>query len=81
MTTNGFLVTQDIVGAHSTMQDYPLYVDDLLTRSEDGSWFKEGPGLGIGGFELTEEQIATLKPVSFRHYGLNYRILDLEEDS
>ena len=23
-------------------------------KSEDGSWLKEGPGLGIGGFELTE---------------------------
>lgn len=79
MTFNGFLVTQDIVGAHRTMQDYPLHVDDLLVKSEDGSWFKEGPGLGIGGFELTDEQVATLKPVSFQRYGLNYRIMDLED--
>jgi len=78
MTANGFLVTEDIVGAHRTMQDYPLYVNDLLVQSEDGSWFKEGPGLGIGGFHLSDEQVATLKPVNFKSFGLSYRIMDSE---
>ena len=76
MANKGFLVTKEIVGAHRTMEDYPLYVDDLLTRSEDGTWFKEGPGLGISGFELTEDQVATLKPVDFKFYGLAYKIID-----
>lgn len=75
----GFLVTEMIRGAHATLSDYPLYPDDLLTKTEDGTWFKEGPGLGIGGFHLTAEQEAKLKPVKFKFSGLNYRILP-EED-
>lgn len=81
MTSNGFLVTEKIVGAHFSMKDYPLYPDDLLTQHEDGTFFKEGPGLGIGGFELTEEQVATLKPVNFQFHGLNYGVTAPEEEA
>lgn len=70
---NGYLVTEEIHGAHALL-DYPLYGDDLLVELDDGTFFKEGPGMGIGGFTLTEAQKATLKPVSFRFVGLNYVI-------
>lgn len=72
--TDGFLVTETIRGAHFSIQDYPLLEGDLLMLTEDGTYFKEGPGLGIGGFTLTEEQIATLKPVTFTARGLNYHV-------
>jgi len=71
--SKGYLVTEEIRGAHALL-DYPLYCDDLLVELDDGTFFKEGPGMGIGGFSLTETQKATLKPVNFHFVGLNYVI-------
>lgn len=41
--------------------DYPLLPGDIVTRESDGRWMKHAPGLGIGGFLLTEEDVATLE--------------------
>lgn len=71
--SKGYLVTEEIRGAHSLL-DYPLYRDDLLVELEDGTFFKEGPGMGIGGFSLSDAQKSTLKPVNFHFVGLNYVI-------
>lgn len=69
---DGFRVTEQIDNASAKMPDYPLLPDDLLVREANGSFFKEAPGIGVGGFRLTPEQIATLQPVTFTHFGLNY---------
>lgn len=69
----GYLVTEEIQNAHFIL-DYPLYEEDLLVEQEDGTFFKEGPGMGIGGFTLSEAQKTTLKPVNFRFVGIDYVI-------
>lgn len=71
----GYLVTTDIAGAHPKL-DYPLFEGDLLVPEESDTWFKECPGLAVGGFKLSEEQTQTLKPVEFQRQGLNYIIAD-----
>lgn len=75
--SKGFLVTEQIDGARADMPDYPLMVDDLLIRYPDGFW-KVCPGVSIGGFKLTDEQISTLRPVRFICQGLDYTILPSE---
>jgi hypothetical protein len=60
-TVEGMLVTVRIDGAHPKL-DYPLLPGDLLLDRGDGTYGKFGPGLGIEGFELTPEQVSTLKP-------------------
>jgi hypothetical protein len=69
---NGFVVTTEIQGAHRRMDDYPLLPGDLLVREEDGSYWKECPGMSVGGFVLTNEQAASLRSVEYQVYGLNY---------
>jgi hypothetical protein len=68
---NGFVVTEEINGARRH-DDYALLPGDLLVREEDGSYWKECPGLSIGGFHLTPEQVATLRAVEYQRLGLNY---------
>lgn len=68
----GLVVTTEITGAHPQMDDYPLLPGDLLVAEEDGTYFKECPGMAVGGFRLTPEQAATLRSVEFRVAGLNY---------
>lgn len=75
MSTPGFMVTTRIDGAHKTMPTYPLLPDDLLVREADGTFHKECPGISVGGFTLTDEQIADLKPVEFIARGLDYSVL------
>lgn len=73
----GYLVTEKIVGANSKISKYPLLPEDLLTWDEDEAfWWKECPGIQVGGFQLTDEQKATLKFVKFRMVGLNYKVVD-----
>lgn len=73
----GFLVTETVNGAHRnpSLASYPLLPDDIIIQDEDGSWFKECPGVAIGGFILTADQEATLKPVRFVVNGLSYSIV------
>lgn len=61
-TVEGLLVTVQIDGAHPKLTDYPLLPGDLLLSRGGGIYNKFGPGLGIEGFQLTPEQVATLKP-------------------
>lgn len=68
----GFVVTERIEGAHPKHTSYPLLPGDLLVASLDGSWWKECPGIAVGGFVLTDEQVATLREVEFHRNGLQY---------
>jgi hypothetical protein len=61
-TISGLLVTVEIKGAHPLHTDYSLLPGDLLLKRKDGTYGKFGPGLGIEGFRLTPEQVATLEP-------------------
>lgn len=63
----GWTVTEKIEGARSQYDDYPLLPGDFIVEedgtdpdAEAGTFFKVGPGLGVGGFRLTDEQRATL---------------------
>lgn len=74
----GKMVTKEIRGAHRNpkMEKYALLVGDILVLDEkDGSYMKECPGVAIGGFVLTDEQVASLEDVKFENTGLAYRII------
>lgn len=73
----GFRVTERIDSAAPKIPDYPLLPDDLLVREANGSFTKEAPGFCVGGFHLTPEQIATLHPVTFTTFGLDYAMTDV----
>ena len=75
---HGLLLEEEIIGANQKFPGYHLYPGDLLHEAEDGSFTKVFPGLTIVGLRLTDEQIARLKPVSYREDGLNYHLS--EED-
>lgn len=68
---NGYVVTSEINAARADM-DYPLLPGDLLVLEDDGSYWKECPGMSVGGLRLTDEQAATLRPVEYKVFGLNY---------
>lgn len=70
----GYQVTERIEGAHPYF-DYPLLPGDLLTVEEGDTFMKEAPGLAVGGFTLTPEQVATLRKVDFQRLGLNYEVI------
>lgn len=53
--------TQSLEGKHPIHADYPLLPGDILTRSSDGTFAKHAPGIGVFGFVLTEQDIATLE--------------------
>lgn len=76
MTNDGYRVTEEIAGAKPSVPRYPLLPGDLLVKEPDGSYFKECPGVAVGGFLLTPEQEATLEPVKFLRQGLNYQIVE-----
>jgi len=67
---DGFVVTEQIDHARPDM-DYPLLPGDLLIKHE-GEWWKECPGVAIGGFILTEEQEASLVATEYQARGLDY---------
>ena len=75
---SGFRVTVAVEGAHPLHVGYPLLPGDLLVRDSDGTWTKEAPGLAVIGFVLSDEQEATLKPVTFECSGLSYHIFPPE---
>lgn len=58
---SALVVTETIEGAHPKLTDYPLLRGDIVSQRADGTWGKYGPGLGIEGFRLTDEQVATLE--------------------
>jgi hypothetical protein len=69
-TVSGLKVTETIHHASEKNPDYPLLEGDILIKQEDGTYFKFGPGLGIGGFVLTPEQEATLEPVENQPFAM-----------
>lgn len=75
----GKMVTEDILGAHPKMEKYALMKGDILVREDDNldrvTYMKECPGVAIGGFVLTEEQVKSLEDVKFENTGLAYRII------
>ena len=71
----GCRVVREIAGANRTHPTYPLLPGDLLVQQADGSWMKEAPGLAVGGFVLTPEEVADLQPVGFLRAGLAYTVL------
>lgn len=79
MINNGFRVTEEMDDVHPFWKErYPLMPGDLLQKDDDGTFFKEAPGLAVGGFILTPEQEANLEPVKFLRHGLDYQILEDE---
>lgn len=70
----GYLVTEKIEGAHPRMPEYHLQEGDLVVRNRDFTWYKMAPGLGVSGFELTDEQVAKLKPVLYSSDGLSFSV-------
>lgn len=79
--SNGYIVEETIEGAHFSIKNYPLIRGDLIMEEPDGTYFKEFPGIGIGGFTLTEEQKSRLRPVVFEGYGLNYHFPEIDWDA
>jgi hypothetical protein len=73
---NGLLAVTQIDGVHRQHLDYPILPGDLLLKEDDGTYIKVCPGVAMTGFQLTDEQVATLKPVEFVQHGLNYVIDD-----
>jgi len=73
--SSGFLVTARIDNV-TKIPNYPLLEGDLLTLDPEGTFTKECPGTAICNIKLTEEQIASLKPVAFERNHLDYRIVD-----
>lgn len=74
----GFKVTSRIDGGRPDFPDYPDYPllpGDLLVEEADGTFSKEAPGLGVGGFVLTPEQREALRPVRFTRQGLTCQIV------
>lgn len=67
----GYVVSEQIDGANPLHPKYPLLPGDLLVR-DGATWMKDAPGLAVGGFVLTEEQVATLRRVEFVVHGLTY---------
>lgn len=74
---DGFLVNETINGAHKNpaLSKYPLLPGDIIVPREDGTWFKECPGVAIGGFILTEGNAKAITPIRFVSNGLSYTIV------
>ena len=69
-TVSGHEVTETLEGCHPKHKTYPLLPGDILIKRGDGTWYKFGPGLGIGGFILTVSQQATLRPRVHQRFGI-----------
>lgn len=70
----GLRATTEIRGAHPHLSDYSILPGDLLVKEAEGTYMKEAPGLAVGGFVLTPEQMAAMQPVTFERHGLAYAI-------
>lgn len=58
-----YRVTVRLDGKHPKLEDYPLLPGDLIVwQGVVGKWVKVAPGLGVFGFALTPDDIATLEP-------------------
>lgn len=57
-------------GCHPKLSDYPLLEGDLLIHRDNGTFYKFGPGLGIEGFVLSQEQIDSLIPRINQRFGI-----------
>ena len=75
----GFLLKSRIDGAHPKLKDYYLLPEDLLVKEADGTFSKVGPGMAVGGFELTAEQEAELVEVEYAFYGLDFEVFELTD--
>lgn len=71
----GFRVPFEIDNAHPKLPKYKLLEGDILTRQEDGTFMKECPGVAVGGFVLSDEEIDALEDVKFENVGLAYRVI------
>lgn len=71
---SGYLVTEQINGAHLRMPEYSLCEGDLIVQTNDGTWYKMAPGLAVMGFALTEAQVMSLKPVLYSSDGLSFTV-------
>lgn len=79
--SNGLMVKNTIEGAHFRLKNYPLFEGDILVKRTDGTFMKVAPGLAIGGFTLSEEEISELAPVEYSFFGLNYTFKELAENA
>ena len=75
----GLRVTQPISGVHDNFPEYFLLPGDLLVSEPDGTFFKVSPGLGIAGFQLSDDYVSTLEPVLFQVNGLLYQVVTSAE--
>jgi hypothetical protein len=61
-TTRRGTVLVAMEGRRPDFPDYPLLPGDMIRGDEDGTWWKVAPGLAIGGFVLSENDVASLGP-------------------
>ena len=75
------MVTEEMVGRHPRHVDYPLLPGDSIQLYTDGTWAKVSPGMLVGGFELSEEDVQTrMKAVWMQNANLAFHVLgDVEE--
>lgn len=67
---DALVVTEEFQHCHPMHTHYPLLPGDLLVPQEDGTFYKHGPGLGIVGFILSQEQQASLQPCKDTVFGI-----------
>lgn len=48
---------RELKGVHPLHPEYPLLPGDVLNRRDNGTWGKFGPGLGIEGFVLSNDDL------------------------
>lgn len=72
---HGFEVTKTIEGARPDME-YPLLPGDILVAMDDGTYFKEAPGIAVGGFVIDAQTMEnSTQPVKFLNRGLGYTVI------
>lgn len=68
----GFVVTTEISGANDAGWD--LKPGQLVVSASNGTFTKLAPGICLLGFKLSEEQIASLRPVKYWANGLDFML-------
>lgn len=69
---DGYITTAETTGFNPA--GWTLHSGTLLVRTEEGSFTKVAPGICIVGFELDEDQVATMRPVKYASNGLDFMI-------
>lgn len=69
------VVTKTIEGAHPQHPNYPLLEGDFVRRAGDGTWLKFFPGLSVGGFVLSDEDVQSLQPVWMTEERVLYEVI------